>query len=105
MSDSRQHTESGKQPDRPPLVALLESLDIGRNVKRGAGGGLLLAIVAYLFRFLEVWGPLADGRQYPIVGPEGWFLLLAFVLAVTSAMLITVALTIAAAVQKTRYAS
>lgn len=92
------------RPDRPPLVALLESLNIGQNAKRGAVGGLSLAVIAYLFRFLELWGPLADGRQYPVVGPEGWFLLLAFVLAATSAMLITVVLTVSAAVQETRHA-
>jgi hypothetical protein len=95
-------SETAGQPTRPPLVALLESLDIGQNATRGAIGGIVIAAGAYLFRFLEVWGPLADGRQYPVVGPEGWFLLLAFVLAATSALLITVGLTVRAAVRETR---
>lgn len=83
---------AASEPDRPPVLALLESLDLYRNAKIGIAAGLTVAIVAYLVRFLELLGPLVDGQSYPFVGPETWFLLLAFVLAVTMGLLVTVGL-------------
>nr|WP_119822034.1 hypothetical protein [Halalkaliarchaeum desulfuricum] len=71
---------------------MLSALSVPKHAKRGALAGLLLAIAAYLVRVLELLGPPPGAREYPILGPEGWFLVLAFVLAVTSAMLITILL-------------
>ena len=81
-----------ERPDRPPASAMLSALSVPKHAKRGGLAGLSLAIAAYLVRVLELLGPPAGGREYPILGPEGWFLVLAFVLAVTSAMLITMLL-------------
>ncbi len=76
-----------------------------RNAAVGAGAGLLLAAAAYLFRVLELWGPVDGTREYPVLGPEGWFLLLAFVLAVAFGLLVTAALTVATAVSRARAAT
>ncbi len=75
-----------------------------RNAAIGAGAGLLVAAAAYLFRVLELWGPVGGTREYPILGPEGWFLLLAFVLAAAFGLLVTAVLTLATAVSRTRAA-
>lgn len=82
-------------PGRPPTRgrALADALDVPRNAAVGAAVGLLLATGAYLFRVLELVGPLRGTREYPVLGPEGWFLVLAFVLATTTALLVTFLLT------------
>jgi hypothetical protein len=64
--------------------------------------GVALAAAVYLFRVLELLGPFAGTRQYPVVGPEGWFLLLAFVLASATALFVTAALTVASAYRLSR---
>lgn len=89
-------------PGKPPMLALLERCGLWRNAKIGTAVGVAVAVAAYLFRVLELFGPLSGTREYPIVGPEGWFLLLAFVLAVTFGMLVTVALTVRTAVKETK---
>ncbi|WP_297884886.1 hypothetical protein [uncultured Halorubrum sp.] len=81
------------------MLVLLESLSFYRNVRVGAAAGALLAVTLYLVRTLELLGPVIDTRDYPLFGPDVWFLLLAFVLAATSALSVAVALTIAVAVR------
>jgi Mg/Co/Ni transporter MgtE len=84
------------------MLVLLESLSFYRNVRVGAAVGALLAVLLYLVRTLELLGPVIDTREYPLFGPDVWFLLLAFVLAATSALSVAVVLTIAAAVRGAR---
>ena len=82
-------------PDRPRTDGLLRALGVARTAKIGVAAGLLLAALVYAVRLFEVLGPVGGTRQYPVLGPEWWFLLLAFVLAATTAMLVTAALTVA----------
>ncbi|WP_101295744.1 DUF7536 family protein [Halegenticoccus soli] len=89
-------------PERPPADGLLRALAVRRNARIGAATGLALAVAAYVFRVLELFGPFAGTREYPFFGPEVWFLLLAFVLATTSAMLVTALLTVASAYRLAR---
>jgi hypothetical protein len=84
-------------PDRPPSGGLVGALNVPRNAALGVAAGVALAAVVYLFRVLELLGPFAGTRQYPFLGPEGWFLLLAFVLASATALLVTAVLTVASA--------
>ncbi|AKU06604.1 hypothetical protein C5B90_05380 [Haloferax sp. Atlit-12N] len=84
-------------PERPPTGGLVQALDVPRNAAIGAAVGLALAVVAYLFRVLELFGPFAGTREYPILGPEGWFLILAFVLASATALLVATVLTLVSA--------
>lgn len=93
---------SESRPDRPPGEGLLRALNVPRNVLVGLFAGLLLAAGAYLVRVFELLGPVPNGRQYPIVGPEGYFLLLAFVLAAGTAMLVATVLTVASALRLAR---
>ena len=92
------------EPSKPPMLVLLESLSFYRNVRVGTAVGALLAVALYLVRTLELLGPVIDTREYPLFGPEVWFLLLAFVLAATSALSVAVLLTVAAAVRGAREA-
>ena len=82
------------------MLVLLESLSFYRNVRAGAAAGALLAVLLYLVRTFELLGPVIDTREYPLFGPDVWFLLLAFVLAATSALSVAVVLTIATAVRR-----
>ncbi|MFA9515660.1 hypothetical protein ACERIT_00310 [Halopenitus sp. H-Gu1] len=91
-----------KRPERPPLVAFLAALEVRRHAIIGAIVGIVVAVAAYLFRVLELWGPFDGTRAYPVLGPEGWFLLLAFVLAVACGTLVTVALTVRSAIARSR---
>ena len=84
------------------MLVLLESLSFYRNVRIGAATGALLAVLLYLVRTFELLGPVIDTREYPLFGPDVWFLLLAFVLAATSALSVAVVLTIATAVRGAR---
>ncbi len=103
MSDRRQDAAVTEDtPEKPPMLALLERCGLWRNAKVGLAVGVAVAVAAYLVRALELFGPLAGARQYPIVGPDAWFLLLAFVLAVTFGMLVTAALTVRTAVKETK---
>jgi hypothetical protein len=80
----------------------VQALNVPRNAKLGLAAGVGLALVVYLFRVLELLGPFAGTRQYPVLGPEGWFLLLAAVLASATALLVTAALTLASAYRLAR---
>jgi len=84
------------------MLVLLESLAFYRNVKIGLITGAILAVLLYLVRTLELLGPVVDTRDYPIFGPDAWFLLLAFVLAATFALLVAIGLTIIEAIRGAR---
>lgn len=84
-----------EQDQREAAVgSMAEALSVRRNAAIGAAVGLLLAVLAYLIRVLEVFGPFAGTRQFPVLGETGWFLLLAFVLASSTALLVTSLLTV-----------
>ena len=72
---------------------MIEALDVKRNAIVGllVGGGV--AGGAYIVRVFELLGPVATGREYPILGEEGWFLMLAVVFAVSTTLLVVVVLT------------
>jgi Mg/Co/Ni transporter MgtE len=75
---------------------------VPRNAVVGAGVGVVLAAVLYFVRVLELFGPFAGTREFPVLGPEGWFLLLAFVLATTTAMIVAAVLTVLSAISLLR---
>lgn len=85
------------------MLVLLESLEFYRNVRVGVVIGGIAAISLYLVRTLELlpWS-LVETREYPLFGPDAWFLLLAFVLAATLSLLVAVALTVLEAVRGAR---
>ncbi|WP_449272353.1 DUF7536 family protein [Halorarum halophilum] len=89
-------------PDRPPRTAFLEALSVRRNALAGGVVGLTLAVVVYLVRVFELLGPNLGTREYPVLGPEGYFLLLGFVLASATALLVATALTVVSAVRLAR---
>ena len=93
---------SERVPDRPSQSGLIRALRVRRNVTVGVGVGVVLAVGAYLARVLEVFGPFEGTREYPVLGPEGWFLVLAFVLATSTALLVASALTVVEVVRLTR---
>jgi len=93
---------SDEVPDRPPGSGLVQALRVPRNGAVGAAVGLALAVLAYLARVFELLGPFAGTREYPGLGPEGWFLILAFVLATSTALFVTSLLTVVEAVRLAR---
>ncbi len=84
------------------MLVLLESLRFYRNVRIGIVAGVSLAVALYVVRTFELLGPLTEVRDYPVVGPEAWFLLLAFVLAATFALLVAATLTVVEAIRGAR---
>lgn len=83
------------QDEREAAVGpMVEALSVRRNAAVGVGVGLLLGALAYLFRVLELAGPFGGTQQFPGLGEPGWFLLLAFVLASSTALLVTSLLTV-----------
>ncbi|WP_336021877.1 DUF7536 family protein [Halobellus salinisoli] len=93
---------SEEVPDRPPQSGLLDALRIPRNAAVGVGVGVALAVAVYVARVLELFGPFGGTREYPVLGPEGWFLVLAFVLATSTALLVASALTVVEIVRLAR---
>jgi len=93
---------SDEPPARPPGAGLLDALQVRRNAAIGVGAGVALAALVYLVRVFELIGPVAGSQRYPVVGPEGWFLVLGFVLASATALLVTTVLTAATAYRRTR---
>jgi hypothetical protein len=86
-------------PDRPPMVQFLQTLNAGRHAKVSAAVGALFAVVIYGFFVVAPVvfpGVPARGRS-PLL-----FLLLAFVAAVTTAMLLVTLLTVVSAVRLAR---
>lgn len=85
---------AGDPPERPPAAAFADALGVRRNVAVGAAVGVSLAALAYLFRVLELAGPFGGTRTFPVLGETGWFLLLAFVLASSTALLVATLLSV-----------
>ena len=85
------------------MLVLLESLEFYRNVRIGVVVGGIVGVSLYLVRTLELlpWS-LVETREYPLFGPDVWFLLLAFVLAATLSLLVAIGLTVVAAVRGAR---
>lgn len=94
--------EATPAPERPPAAALADALSVGRNAAVGAAVGLLVAVGAYLVRVLELVGPVRGTQTYPVLGPEGWFLGLALVLASATALLVATLLTLVSLVRRVR---
>jgi len=94
---------SDETTDKPPMLVLLESLAFYRNVRIGAVVGASVALALYLVRTFELlpWA-LVEVREYPLFGPDVWFLLLAFVLAATLGLLVAILLTVVAAIRGVR---
>ena len=93
---------SDERPERPPASGLLDALRVRRNATAGVAAGIALAALVYLVRVFELIGPVTGTQRYPILGPEGWFLGLAFVLASATALFVTGALTAVTAVRLAR---
>ena len=84
-----------EQDEREAAVgSMVEALSVRRNAAVGAAAGLSLAALAYVFRVLELAGPFEGTRQFPVFGETGWFLVLAFVLASSTALLVASLLTL-----------
>jgi hypothetical protein len=93
---------SDEPPARPQSAGLLDALAVRRNALVGVVAGVALAVLVYLVRVFELIGPAPGTQRYPVVGPEGWFLLLGFVLASATALLVAGLLTLARAYRLTR---
>jgi len=93
---------SDETPARPPSAGLLDALEVRRNALVGVVAGVALAVAVYLVRVFELIGPVGGTQRYPGIGPEGWFLLLGFVLASATALLVAAALTLVTAYRVTR---
>ena len=88
---------SDTTPDRPPGGGMVQALRVPRYATVGLVTGVGVAALVYAVRVFELLGPVAatpaGPTRYPFVGPSAWFLLLAVVLAVTTALLVTTVLT------------
>jgi hypothetical protein len=93
---------SDERPDRPPAAGLLDALRVRRNATVGLVAGAALAALVYLVRVFELLGPNAATQRYPVVGPEGWFLILGVVLGSATTLLVTTVLTVVTAVRLSR---
>lgn len=82
------------RPERPGFGPLVERLRVRRNALAGAAVGVLVAALLYVVRVFELLGPFAGRQSFPVVGPEGWFLLLALVLASSTAVIVATVLTL-----------
>lgn len=89
-------------PERPSNAALVEALSVRRNAAVGAAVGAALAATMYIVRVFELRGPVPGTREYPVLGEAGWFLVLAFVLAATTAMFVAALLTAVSAYRLSR---
>jgi|AntRauTorcE11898_2_1112593.scaffolds.fasta_scaffold34278_2 hypothetical protein len=96
-----QEDVSDESPAKQPET-LVEALAVKRNVTVGLGVGVGVAAVAYAVRVFELYGPVVTTREYPVLGPEGWFLMLAVVFAVSTALLVMLVLTAVQAAALTR---
>ena len=73
-----------------------------RNALVGVAVGVALAALVFVVRTFELLGPNLETRTYPILGPAGYYLLLGFVLASATAILVATALTAVSAVRLAR---
>lgn len=87
------------QPERPPAANFVAALRVRRNVLLGGISGFALAAAVYAyFVAIPVLVPAIPARdRSPLL-----YLLLAFVVAVTAAMLVAAALTVVSAVRRVR---
>ncbi|MDY6817542.1 MAG: hypothetical protein SVG88_02685 [Halobacteriales archaeon] len=83
--------------ERSPTVELFRELGLPRNAKIGFALGIGIAVAVYVYRIAELLGPVPDTRGSPVL-----FALLAFVLAVSMGALLTVTLTVVAAIRRAR---
>lgn len=90
------------RPDRPPGGGLLDALSVRRNAAIGLAAGVVLAVAVYAVRVFELLGPFAGSQAYPLLGAEGYYLMLAFVLATATALLVTTLLTVVSVVRLAR---
>ncbi|WP_423751066.1 DUF7536 family protein [Salinirarus marinus] len=88
---------SDESPDRLPVAGVVDALSVRRNAKAGVAVGVCLGVSLYLARVFEVFGPFEGAREYPVFGQEGYFLVLAFVLAATTALLVATLLSLVSA--------
>ena len=84
---------------------MVSALALQRNVSIGVAVGVGVALVAYVVRVFELLGPAPGARPFPIVGPETWFVLLAVVFAVSTALGVTLLLTAISAYRLTHRVS
>ncbi|MFB6168859.1 MAG: hypothetical protein ABEJ43_08435 [Haloferacaceae archaeon] len=91
---SGRETPPDGRPERPGVGPLVERLRVRRNALVGAAVGVLVAALLYAVRVGELLGPFSGTQSFPVVGPEGWFLLLAFVLASSTAVVVATLLTL-----------
>jgi hypothetical protein len=84
-----------EQDEREAAVgSMAAALSVRRNAAVGVAVGLLVAVAAYLVRVFELLGPVAGTRAFPVLGETGWFLVLAVVLASSTALLVASLLTV-----------
>lgn len=95
-------TDPSDVPERPPGEGLVDALNVPRNAAAGVVAGLCLAVGVYALRVLELLGPFGGSQQFPVLGPAGWFALLAFVLASATALLVALLLTLLSAYRLSR---
>lgn len=81
-----------QRPERPPAAQLIRVLGVPRNAKIGAIVGVVLAVAVYV---VFVVLPRRTAQ------PATWYLALAFVVAVSTALFVTVALTVRAVARHT----
>ncbi len=91
---------SSDAPERPPTAQFIAVLSVARNAKIGLVSGVALTILTYLYRVFEVLGPAADTRGSPLL-----FFVLAVTLALATAALVTVLLTLISAYRLARDSS
>lgn len=75
--------------DRSPFAALITTFELRRNATLGFAAAIVFAAIAYVYRVAGLAGPVPDTRGSPVL-----FLLLAFVLAITLGVFLTLILTI-----------
>ncbi|HET7325079.1 MAG TPA: hypothetical protein VFJ06_12175 [Halococcus sp.] len=79
-------------PERPPTAQFLAALSVARNAKIGLVVGVVFSVLVYIYRVFELLGPTTDTRGSPLL-----FLALAVTLALTTAALVAVVLTLVSA--------
>jgi len=95
--------------DTPGAARLMRALEVGRNARIGFGVGVALAALVYVYRVAELGGPVnpaVNTTNATTAAPESplLFLMLAFVLAVSTGVLVTALLTVRSAVHLAREA-
>ncbi|MFB6298771.1 MAG: hypothetical protein ABEH65_00745 [Halobacteriales archaeon] len=83
--------------EQSPAVELFREFGLPRNAKIGFALGIGIAVMVYIYRIVELLGPVPATRGSPVL-----FALLAFVLAISLGSLFTVALTIGTAIRRVR---